>query len=195
MYELKELQISWVNGGCHFSLCIQLILLQLQMGTIVAATFVRAAVVGLQMETVLNDYWQQVVIYFCWLASANIEHCQWMCVTHIWEMRSPFVSSIKTENWMPSTTKNAPTWRTLLIYSVICYWIILLNLGLLSCDIDLKTKRNTTFYYLLRLPYYPRKPFSIGLKTLYVIVFFIFQSQLRDCICVRVCACVCWDYA
>lgn len=151
---------------------------------------VRAAVVGLQTETVFNVYWQQALIYFCWLGSANIEHCQRMCVTHIWETRSPFVSSIKTENWMPSTTKNAPTRRTLLIYSVICYWTILLNLGLLSCDIDLKTKRNTTFYYRLRLPYCSSRTVFYRVKTLYVLVFFIFQSQLRDCICVRVCACV-----
>lgn len=149
------------------------------------------AVVGLQTETVLNVYWQQVVIYFCWLGSANIEHCQRMCVTHIWEMRSPFISSIKTENWMPSTTKNAPTWRTLLIYSVICYWIILLNLGLPSCDIDLKTKRNTTFYYLLRLPYYSsRTVFYRVQNALCSCILYFPISTERLYLCASVCVCV-----
>lgn len=152
---------------------------------------VRAAVVGLQTETVLNVYWQQVVIYFCWLGSANIEHCLIMCVTHIWEMRSPFVSSIKTENWMPSTTKNAPTWRTLLIYSVICYWTILLNLGLLSCDIDLKTKRNTTFYYRLRLPYYSSRTVFYRVKNALCscILYFPISTE-RLYLCASVCVCV-----
>lgn len=150
---------------------------------------VRAAVVGLLTETVLNVYWQQVVIYFRWLDSANIEHCQRMCVTHIWETRSPFVSSIKTENWLPSTTTNAPTWRTLLIYSVICYWTILLSLGLLSYDIDLKTKRNTTFYYRLKLPYYSSRTVFYKVKNAFCVLYFPISTE-RLYLCASVCVCV-----